>query len=92
MKKQGSIKINANQTRDRIRAKYGSVRKFAGICQREYGLKNLHTAYRTVHNAVTGATGQFRKGPSASILARLKAEGLLVIEDDDESPGRVVND
>lgn len=75
------MKINTPASRDAIRARYGSVRKFAALCVREYGIPSLDSAYSLVGKALRNERSGRFSGP---IVERLRSEGVLVEEAEPE--------
>jgi len=67
------MKINSEATRERCRAKYGSV----AACYRAFGV-----GHRIFYAVVAGSRGQGGGGAiSSMILERLEREDLLVLEE-----------
>ncbi len=78
------MKINVKASRDKIRERYGSVRKFARECMEVYGLGNIDAAYDLVGKTIQEKRGvSGRASIAKAIRTRLESEGLLVLEEDD---------
>ena len=77
------MKINVQATREKIRERYGSVRKFAIQCMEAYGLASIPAAYDLVGKTLREERGRSEKSVSWQVRLRLESESLLVYENKD---------
>jgi hypothetical protein len=86
------MKINSQATRDMIRTRYGSVRKFARQCMDTFGIDNIDAAYDLVGKTLTTSRGKTERASiSKAIRLRLEREGLLVCEPDGDETDAAAN-